>query len=66
MLFRSAIAAAEPGDTIEVPAGVYTLSFGELLIDKDLNLVGAVPDLTILEASETPGTASRIRRRNVW
>ena len=57
-VLRDAIASAQPGDTIEIPAGVYTLTFGELLIDKDLTLVGAGPHETIIEASETPGTAN--------
>ena len=57
-VLRDAIASAAPGDTIEVPAGVYLLPFGELLIDKDLTLTGAGPDKTIIEASDTPGTAT--------
>ena len=57
-VLRDAIASAEPGDTIEVPAGVYSLPFGELLIDKDLTLAGAGPDKTIIEASDAPGTAT--------
>ena len=57
-VLRDAIASAQPGDTIEIPEGVYSLPFGELLIDKDLTLVGAGPHKTIIEASETPGTAS--------
>ena len=57
-VLRDAIASAQPGDTIEIPAGVYTLPFGELLFDKDLTLVGAGPHETFIEASETPGTAN--------
>ena len=57
-VLRDAIASAEPGDTIEVPEGVYLLPFGELLIDKDLTLAGAGPDKTFIEASDTPGTAN--------
>ena len=57
-VLRDAIASAEPSDTIEVPAGIYSLPFGELLIDKDLTLIGAGPNETIIQASDTPGTAN--------
>ena len=61
---RQAIADADSGDTIEVPAGIYTLSpdLGELIIDKDLTLVGAAADGTIIQASALapgePGSAT--------
>ena len=42
----------DPGDTIDVPPGTYTLSLGfELFIDKDLNLNGVEASSTIIEAS---------------
>ena len=36
-----AIVDAEPGDTIVIPAGEYTLFYGDILQDKDLTLRGA-------------------------
>ena len=56
---REAIAAAAAGDTIYIPAGTYTLTFGlELAIDKDLTLSGASAPTTIIEAATSPGTAN--------
>ena len=37
-LLRARVASAQPGDTINIAAGVYTMTGGELVIDKDLNL----------------------------
>ena len=49
---REAIARAEDGDTIIIPAGTYTLTLdAELGIDKDLTLTGAGPGGTIIQAS---------------
>lgn len=49
---REAIAKAEPGDTIVIAAGTYTLTLGrELRIDKDLTLTGAGAKATIIEAT---------------
>ena len=62
-VLRDAIASAEPGDTINVPPGVYSLLFGELLINKDITLIGAGLDKTITEAAEAPGdTNHRVLR----
>ncbi len=65
---REAIARAEDGDTIIIPAGTYTIdpNFGELVIEKDLTLAGAGAEDTVIQAStvnpvlspEDPGAAS--------
>ena len=48
---REAIAAADSGDTIIVPAGTYTLTLGVLSVGKNLTLAGAGQDTTIIRAS---------------
>ncbi|HIF42603.1 MAG TPA: hypothetical protein EYQ67_00420 [Dehalococcoidia bacterium] len=50
-VLRDQIEAAQPGETIHISAGTYTLSGGELLIDKDLVLVGAGSESTIIQAA---------------
>ena len=52
-VLRRAIAEAAPGDTVTIPAGVHTLSDGQLVIRQDLNLMGEGAELSILEASPT-------------
>lgn len=47
---REAIRSAEPGSVIEVPAGEYVLEYGGLLVDRDLTIIGAGPDATLLRA----------------
>lgn len=47
---REAIRSAEPGTVIEVPAGVYVLEYGGLLVDRDLTIIGAGPDATLVRA----------------
>ena len=47
---REAIRSAEPGYVVEVPAGVYVLEYGGLLVDKDLTIIGAGPDATLVRA----------------
>ena len=55
---REAIEAASVGDTINIPAGTYTLTTGaELVIDKSLNLSGDAVG-TIIEAATEPNVAS--------
>lgn len=46
-----AILAAEPGDTLEIPAGVWTLTEGDVLEEKDLTLRGAGVKETIVVPS---------------
>lgn len=53
---RQAIADAVPGDTIAVPAGTYTLTSGQLVVNKTLTLAGAGTRSTII----TAGGASRV------
>lgn len=58
-----AILEAEPGDTVEIPAGEYTLFYGDVLEAKDLTLRGAGEDATTVipsgggEALEDPGVS---------
>jgi CSLREA domain-containing protein len=66
---REAIEAALPGDTIFIPKGTYTLTFGEqLFIGKDLTLQGEYEEPpagafepivtgTVIQASDEPGNA---------
>jgi hypothetical protein len=53
---RQAIADSTAGDTIVVPEGTYTLTSGELLVDKQLRIKGAGARKTILDGNR----ASRI------
>ena len=57
---REAIAAANPGDTVQIPAGTYTLSLslGQLDISKDLTLDGAGLGDTMIEATTQPNVAN--------
>ena len=47
---REQVESAQPGDTINIAAGTYTMTGGELVIDKDLTLVGAGAEVTIIQA----------------
>ena len=51
---REAIRSAEPGSVVEVPAGVYLLRYGGLLVDKDLVIAGAGPESTLIRAGPRP------------
>ena len=51
---REAIRSAEPGSVVDVPAGVYLLRYGGLLVDKDLVIAGAGPDATFIRAGPRP------------
>ena len=48
---REQVESAQPGDTINIAAGTYTMTGGELVIDKDLTLVGAGAEVTIIQAA---------------
>lgn len=50
---RQAILDAAPGETIAIPAGRYTLRTGELAVEKSINLSGAGPAATVIQASGT-------------
>jgi CSLREA domain-containing protein len=54
---RDAVGAANSGDIVVIPAGVYTLSLGEVMITVPLTLAGAGATTTILQAAATPFTA---------
>ena len=55
---REAIAAASSGDTVDIPAGTYTLSLGlALVVNRDLSLVGAGADKTIVQGAVEPEVA---------
>jgi hypothetical protein len=47
---RAAVAGAAAGETVLVPSGTYTLSSGELVINKSLSIVGTGADTTIIRA----------------
>ena len=55
---REAIAAASPGDSIDIQAGTYTL-IGQLIIIKDLTLIGGGAERTIIQAAETVDESTR-------
>ena len=53
---RAAIEEASPGNTIDIPIGIYTLTLGSaLIIQKDLILTGAGATNTIIQAALEPG-----------
>jgi hypothetical protein len=47
---RQAIADAPPGETIIVPAGTYTLTSDQLVIEKSLTITGHAPSDTIVRS----------------
>ena len=53
---RQAIAAAEPNDTITVPAGQITLTTGALAFSKNLTITGAGSSATVISGND----ASRV------
>ena len=56
---REAIAAASPGDTIDIPTGIYTLTHGSRLrINKQLDLRGSGSTSTVVQAATAPGVGS--------
>ena len=55
---REAIARAEPGSSVGIPAGRYTLGGAQITIDKDLILTGAGAENTIIQAHAFPGEAT--------
>lgn len=67
---RDAVATAAPGDTIQIPAGHYILTLGQIIVGKDLTISGAGARATILDGNnasrifdyipETPATISDV------
>jgi len=53
---RDAVATAASGDTVQIPAGHYVLTLGEIAIDQNLTLAGAGARSTILDGN----AASRV------
>jgi len=48
---RERVESAQPGDTINIAAGTYIVTGGELVINKHLTLVGAGAEVTIIQAA---------------
>ena len=48
---REPLESAQPGDTNNIAAGTYTMPGRELVIDRDLTLVGAGAEVTIIRAA---------------
>ena len=64
---RQAVAAANPGDTVSVPAGHYTLALGQITVPQPITIAGAGAGSTIIDGNnasrifdvtELPGTAT--------
>ncbi len=52
---RDAVATAAPGDTVQIPAGHYVLTLGQMLIQKSLTLTGAGARTTIIDGNASSG-----------
>ncbi len=64
LTFEQAVARAQPGDTIQVPAGPFNLT-QPIVVSKSLTIRGAGPDKTIL-ASSAPDFAIRFTGECQW
>jgi CSLREA domain-containing protein len=53
---RDAVATANSGDTVQIPAGHYILTLGDIISEKSLTIVGAGARSTVLDGND----ASRI------
>ncbi|MHC4429625.1 MAG: choice-of-anchor Q domain-containing protein, partial [Planctomycetota bacterium] len=58
---REAVATAIPGETVVVPAGTYTVSLGEIVLDRDLTIIGEGAQHTIIQGAVTPRRVFIIR-----
>ena len=56
---EAAMYVAEDGDTINLPAGVYEI-YSQIVIDKELTIVGAGKDATILKYIDTYGSPATV------
>jgi CSLREA domain-containing protein len=50
---RDAVATANPGDTIQVPAGHYVLTLGNIAITQSLTLAGSGARTTLIDGNHT-------------
>jgi parallel beta-helix repeat protein len=57
---QDAIEAAESGDTIEVAAGTY-VEEGQIVIDKDLTIIGEDKETTIIKPAQDTGSSGDAR-----
>ena len=57
---QAAIAAAASGDTIEVAAGTY-IEVGQIVISKDLTIIGADKTTTIIKPAQNTGSSGDAR-----
>jgi CSLREA domain-containing protein len=48
---RDAVATANPGDTVQVPAGHYVLTLGDIISETSLTIVGAGARSTVLDGN---------------
>ena len=51
-------AAGSGGDTVNLPAGTYTLTLGSISIASDLTLAGSGAAATVIQAASLPGIAT--------
>jgi hypothetical protein len=59
---RGAVEAAQNGDTIQLAAGTYVLSRGELRLTHEVTIAGAGPQATTIEQSSAAGSEDRVIR----
>jgi CSLREA domain-containing protein len=55
---RDAVATASSGDTVQIPAGHYILTLGDITITQSLTLAGSGARTTIIDGNNTSGGAS--------
>ena len=55
---RKALADAEDGDRVKVPAGLYKLKTGALVIDTDIEVIGAGSKNTVLDGQKDSNVVS--------
>ena len=60
---RQAVDAAQPGDTVQLPAGNYSLTLGtDVDVTKSLTIEGDTTSDTTINGSQNSGTTSTARR----